>query len=316
MINMLEFTYYNTEKIADLKDFFTVSFVLIDDVYNEIIPTAIKNRRNISESKLSDSEIITISLVGEALTIDSENAWFNFVKKNYKDLFPDICDRSRFNRTKRNLYKIILEIQKYFSNLPIFKDDDIRIIDSMPIPVCKFGRAYFSKLFKDIATYGHCASKKETYFGLKLHALVTTNGFITNFILTAANIDDRDAVFDLIETNNSIKIIGDKGYINNDLKISLAKEKEILLFSLKRKNSKFKFEKQFRNALSKTRRRVETSFSQLAEQFNINRVRAKSKWGLMIRIVLKILAHNLSFIINILIGNIFNVGQIKNLVFG
>ena len=135
---MLEFTYYNTENIDNLKDFFTVSFVLIDDVYNEIIPNSIKNRRNISESKLSDSEIITISLVGEALTIDSEKAWFYFVKKNYKDLFPDICDRTRFNRTKRNLYKIILEIQKYFSNLPIFKDDDIRIIDSMPIPVCKF----------------------------------------------------------------------------------------------------------------------------------------------------------------------------------
>ena len=31
---MLEFTYYNTEKIDDLKDLFTVVFVLIDDVYN------------------------------------------------------------------------------------------------------------------------------------------------------------------------------------------------------------------------------------------------------------------------------------------
>ena len=316
MIKMLEFTYYNTENIDNLKDFFTVSFVLIDDVYNEIIPNSIKNRRNISESKLSDSEIITISLVGEALTIDSEKAWFYFVKKNYKDLFPDICDRTRFNRTKRNLYKIILEIQKYFSNLPIFKDDDIRIIDSMPIPVCKFGRAYFSKLFKDISTYGYCASKKETYFGLKLHALVTTNGFITNFILTAANVDDRDAVFDLIELNDCIKILADKGYVSNDLKSALAKEKEILLISLKRKNSKFQFEKQLRNVLSKTRRRVETSFSQLSEQFNINRVIAKSKWGLMIRIVLKILAHNLSFMINIIIGNIINVAQIKHLVFG
>lgn len=39
---MLEFTYYNTEKIYDLKDFFTVVFVLIDDVYNEIIPSKIK----------------------------------------------------------------------------------------------------------------------------------------------------------------------------------------------------------------------------------------------------------------------------------
>jgi len=71
---MLEFTYYNTENIDNLKDFFIVSFVLIDDVYNEIIPTSITNRRNIFKSKLSDSEIITISLVGEALTIDSEKA--------------------------------------------------------------------------------------------------------------------------------------------------------------------------------------------------------------------------------------------------
>ncbi|MDU1404073.1 MAG: IS982 family transposase, partial [Clostridium sp.] len=102
MIEMLEFTYYNTEKIDNLKDFFTVVFVLIDDVYNEIIPCEIKNRRNISDSKLSDSEIISISIVGEAITVDSEKAWFYFVKKNFKDLFPNICDRTRFNRTKRN----------------------------------------------------------------------------------------------------------------------------------------------------------------------------------------------------------------------
>ena len=106
---MLEFTYYNTEKIDNLKDFSTVSFVLIDDVYNEIVPSSIKNRRNILESKLSDSEIITISIV-EALIIDSEKAWFYFVKNNLRDLFPNICDRTRFNKTKRNLYKVILEI--------------------------------------------------------------------------------------------------------------------------------------------------------------------------------------------------------------
>lgn len=60
MIEILEFTYYNTEKIDDLKESFTVVFVLIDDAYNEIIPCEIKNRRNISDSKLSDSEIISM----------------------------------------------------------------------------------------------------------------------------------------------------------------------------------------------------------------------------------------------------------------
>ena len=312
---MLEFTYYNTEKIYNLKDFFTVVFVLIDDVYNEIIPSNIKNRRNISDSKLSDSEIISISIVGEAITIDSEKAWFFFVKKNFKDLFPNIGDRTRFNRTKRNLFMVIKEIQKYFSNLPMFLNDDIRIIDSMPIPVCKFARSYFNKSFKDISSYGYCASKKETYFGLKLHALITTSGFITDFFLTSANVDDRAAVHELIEEKQLIKIIADKGYVDETLKEQLKKEKDILLISLKRKNSKNPLEKQLRNTLSKTRRRVETSFSQLAEQFNINKVLAKSKWGLMLRITLKILAHNILFIINNILKN-NKVAQIKQLVFG
>ena len=312
---MLEFTYYNTEKINDLKDLFTIIFVLVDDVYNEIIPSNIKNRRNISDSKLSDSEIISISIVGEAITIDSEKAWFFFVKKNFKDLFPNIGDRTRFNRTKRNLFMVIKEIQKYFSNLPMFLNDDIRIIDSMPIPVCKFARSYFNKSFKDISSYGYCASKKETYFGLKLHALITTSGFITDFFLTSANVDDRAAVHELIEEKQLIKIIADKGYVDETLKKQLKKEKDILLISLKRKNSKNPLEKQLRNTLSKTRRRVETSFSQLAEQFNINKVLAKSKWGLMLRITLKILAHNILFIINNILKN-NKVAQIKQLVFG
>ncbi len=197
---MLELTYYNTEKIDDLKDFFTVIFVLIDDVYNKIIPYEIKNRRNISDSKLSDSEIISISIVGEAITVDSEKAWFYFVKKNFKDLFPNICDRTRFNRTKRNLYSTIKEMQKYFSKLPMFANDNIRIIDSIPVQVCKFARAYFSKCLK-----------KEKYFRLKLHALVTVDGFVSDFFLTHAGIDDRKAVFELTENNHSIKIIADKG---------------------------------------------------------------------------------------------------------
>ncbi len=39
---------------------------------------------------LSDSEIITISIVGELLTIDSEKAWHNFCSKNLGDKFPTI----------------------------------------------------------------------------------------------------------------------------------------------------------------------------------------------------------------------------------
>nr|WP_158534775.1 hypothetical protein [Romboutsia maritimum] len=54
----------------------------------------------------------------------------------------------------------------------------------------------------------------------------------------------------------------------------------------------------------KIRRRIETSFSQLSEQFNINQVLPKTLRGLHTRIALKIL------------GNEDSVGKIKYLIFG
>lgn len=82
---------------------------------------------------------------------------------------------------------------------------------------------------KDITSYGYCASKKESYFGLKLHALVTVDGFISDFFLTPAGIDYRTAIFELTENKQSIKIIADKGYNDNTLKNQLEIEKDIFI---------------------------------------------------------------------------------------
>lgn len=100
---MLEFNKYFIKEITDLKDFITVIYILIDDIYQDTTPAHIKERRNIKDAILSYSEIITISIVGELLTIDSEKSWVRFCRKNITDLFPKFCSRTRFNRTRRAL---------------------------------------------------------------------------------------------------------------------------------------------------------------------------------------------------------------------
>ena len=87
--------------------------------------------------------------------------------------------------------------------------NNIRVIDSMPIPVCEFGRAHFNKCFKGEASYEY-ALQKETYFGFKFHALTTVDGFLTDYVKTPANIDGRNAVWDLCDKYRSISIIGIK----------------------------------------------------------------------------------------------------------
>lgn len=312
---MLEFKYYSVQEIQNLKDFFLVSYVIIDDIYHKIIPDHIRFRRNYSESKLSDSEIITIAIVGEIHGISSEKAWFNYICKNFKDLFPNLGHRTRFNRTRRNLESVINAIRKEIGNYLGYNQSDIYIVDSMPIPVCGFGRAHFSKRFRDISSYGYCASKKETYYGLKLHAVVNLEGYLVDFELTAANVDDRAILWELLSDAYQPIVLGDKGYIGDTFAQELKTEKGITLLALKRNNSKNPYPKDLRNWISKHRRRIETTFSQLAEQFHINEVLANSLSGLKARIQSKILGHNISYFMNKCLGK-STTGRIKHLIFG
>jgi hypothetical protein len=192
---------YSIKEIENLKDFVTVTYVIIDDIYHKVTPTHITNRCNINTSVKNNSKMITIGIVRELPTIESEKAWLDFCKKNMRDLFPRFCDRTRFNQTRRNLHAVIEEIRKELSNLTDYAKQPYRIVDSIPIPVCKFGRAMSRKTFKGYgATYSNCPSKEETYLGYKLHMLATLDGFVIDFVITPANIDNREGIWNLISS--------------------------------------------------------------------------------------------------------------------
>ena len=103
---MLKFQDDYSIQIENMEDLILISYVMIDELYKQYAPQEVTKRKNVSKVKLSDSEIITISICGELAGIDSENGWYNFVKKNYRYLFPDLCCRSKFNRKRRNLLQV------------------------------------------------------------------------------------------------------------------------------------------------------------------------------------------------------------------
>ena len=312
---MLKFQTNYTTTIQNFEDFILVVFVLIDDLYQTYAPVSVTQRRNVEQAKLSDSEIITISICGELFGIDSEKAWFSFVKKNYKHLFLKIGSRSRFNRTRRALLPMTELLREKLLSECSMSYSQYFIIDSFPLKVCKFGRAHFCKTFRwDGADYGKCPSKKETYFGYKVHAMITLEGFITTFEITPASVDDREGLRDLTDGLSDITILGDKGYVGEHL-LEEQKEQGICLMSLKRSNSKRNWPNSVKQLIFRLRRRVETVFSQLSEQLNAERVLAKSFQGLCTRLVNKILAHNLCMVIQLLFGNTLELGQIKQLIF-
>ena len=103
---MLKFQDNYTTLLATFEDFILLVYTIIDDLYQQVVPTSVSKRRNVNTAKLSDPEMIPLSICGELLGIASENAWYSFVKRNYRHLFPNLCCRTRFNRTRRNLLQV------------------------------------------------------------------------------------------------------------------------------------------------------------------------------------------------------------------
>jgi hypothetical protein len=317
VIELLEFDkeQYSTN-IKDLKDFIASVFVIISDLYAKVTPTSIKERKNVYRLKMSDEEIITIATVGELMGIDSETAWYNFCIRNLSDLFPAFCDRTRFNRIRRNLQSVINEIRKEINRM--VQPSEIQIIDSLPLPVCKFGRAAFHKTFRRYgASFGRCPSKKETYLGYKLHLLCNSDGYPYDFLITPANIDDRVPVIELLESQNQLMeyLLADKGYTGVDFRRNVEEKIGIAIYPLPKKGDcQPECEKSLRQLIFKKRRRIETTGSQLTDQLNLQRVRAKSLWGLITRLFSKFLAFDVAYLINVLNGNNHPI-KIKSLIF-
>ena len=303
----MKFQDNHTTIIATFEDFIATVYVLIDDLYTQDAADSVCKRRNILDAKLSDSEIITLGICGELVGIDSENAWFSFIKKNYRNLFPKLCSRTRFNRTRRATELIRQKLLAVFA-IPCSR---YFVIDSFPLAVCKFGRARYCQSFRqDGADYGKCPLKKETCFGYKVHALITLEGFITAFEITPASTDDREELRDLIMQQQPLTILGDKGYVGEALSGEM-REQGTCLTALKRSNSKTNWPRPVRELIFRLRRRVETVFSQLNEQLNAERVRAKSFQGLYTRLVNKILAYNLCLALNYLLNENCEMGKIS-----
>jgi len=193
--------------------------------------------------------------------------------------------------------------------------DSYRIIDSIPILICKYCRAKRNQVqvFAGEADFGVCESKEEKFYGFKLHFLCSLEGVPTDFTIASANHHDVKLVWDLVDPYQNLVLIGDKGYISQNLEEELRELRNILLVTAKRKNQKVQNPGGLDRLITKTRRIIETVAGQMTGQFNLSRNLAKSMWGLITRIISKITSYTLGIYLNRLFN--FPPLNVKELIF-
>lgn len=237
--------------------------------------------------KLKDLELISLALTAKFMGIDSENHLFRQIPKTIKCKI----ERSVYNRRKRRLANSIndlrMKIAKSFNEFEKFF-----IIDSMPVEVCKLSRSSTSKICKDVdycyPNRGFCASQQMHFYGYKLHAVCSVNGVFQSIDLSPASVHDIHYLKDIKEQLSDCTLLGDKGYLSAEIQIDLFNYANIELETPKRMNQK-DYKPQF-YLFKKQRKRIETLFSQLCDQFMIRRNYAKTFEGFKTRLLSKITA--------------------------
>ena len=286
-----------------LDDLFCLVYCTVDDYYTALVGAQSTLRRSPNGNPLfTDAEVITIALVGELSSYNSERAWWRHVHKNYRHLFPHLCCRTRYGRRLRRLKLVMERIrQQLLYQLDVFCDRT-RLVDSFPLRLLRLPRLSGSSCpFEYAASTGYCPSLKEYYYGFKFHLLTDVRGIPVAFVLTPAFPHDSKGLpqllNELIELQMypcTLVIIGDKAYIGKDYARQLQESYGIELLAIQPKRDKDLPETAANQMFKKIRKIIETTNSIMTTTLNANWTYCRSIQGLLTKIVSKMMACNLA----------------------
>lgn len=291
--------------MRDLTDYITteswdnialIIYVCVDDAYQALITRFGPLRHRGPAPAVSDSEVITCTLLCELFFEGDEHRFCHFLSQYMRHLFPRQLERSQFNRRRRALTAMIELIRRLWRDKLLAISEDIRLIDSAPVPVCTYARSNRCRTVQGAEYCGRIAAKQAKFFGFRLHATTTPDQLIDEWCLAPASVHDIKVAAELLADEAQLTVIGDAAYTGAEFEADLWQDAMVLLLPLRRSNQRRQWKPQVRRLLIRARMRVETAFSQLTVAFGFGLTGGRSLIGIVNRVASKILAHTFSFL--------------------
>jgi len=248
---------------------------------------------------LSDSEVLTLEVVGAFLKLPEDQGIYDYFRRHYAHFFPALpkVHRTTFVRQAANLWK--LKELVWQALLEQEAEPEYVIVDSLPLPVCRFARAPYCERFRGEAAFGKDWVARQTFYGFRLHALVDPNGLIQSVCLAPADEAEGDALEEMTD-GKAGRVLGDRNYWEPQRQARLRERGIRVIAPYKHKTRDPNPD--WSRALSPLRYRIETVFGQLTDRYQVKRVWAKKRWQLISRLLRCVLSHTLMFLINRSLG--------------
>ncbi len=199
------------------KDKVTDIFYLADEFCQEFsksFETYLIGNKPKKAPRMSDSEVITILVLFHFGCFRNFKHFYKYyIQAHLNKEFPKTVSYNRFIELS---HKVCMPMTLFLKTCCLGTCTGISFVDSTPVRVCKNKRISTNKVFEGIATTGK--STMGWFYGFKLHLIINDKGEILNFVITQANIDDREPLKNQKFVKKiKGKLYADKGYLGEKL---------------------------------------------------------------------------------------------------
>jgi hypothetical protein len=279
---------------VDLESFTIAVLCLVEDLLAEMRqdPGWRRIRRRGPAPVLAESEVLTMAVVGEFLGHDRDVAIYQYFRRDHPDWFPALgrVHRTTFARQAANLWPVTERLWGLLLDR-VPHDPTLSLVDSVPMPVCRFGRAWGCQRFRGQAAFGRDVGSRATIYGFRDHLRVCWPGVVVALQVAPANVHDRDLVPDLVASAQG-DVLGDRNDWNPTLSAALEPAGIHLRAPFKKRASDPDSARS--RVLGRVRWRIETVAAQFVARYHLKRVWARDAWHLTSRLLRKVLSHTLA----------------------
>jgi hypothetical protein len=259
---------------------------------------------------LSDSECLTLDLVGHYLGYGTQKQLYEQLRDRFGTWFPGLRDRVAFTRQSANLWQAKTWMHQHLVTLLHGHQAPRQVIDTLPVPICKVARRFRRRIFRTQGvlegpppTKGYCAAKDEDYFGFKGGVRLTDYGLIVHAPLVQAYGHDSTCRDDLLAgVHPATQVLGDAAFLDLERQQELNDTYQLRLLTPLRANMRPTPARQpfiLPKTAARIRRLIETVYAQLVERFKVHALKVRDPWHLHNLWTTKILAHSVCVLLNV-----------------
>ena len=146
-------------------------------IYNIFFDDILKSMsyKEPTNRKITDAEVITVILFAAGYFGGNIETGIGFVRST--GMMLKMLSKSRFNRRMHRTVELLTELFLYTGEaIKSLNISSTYCIDSFPVAVCHNIRIPRCRTVQGKEHRGYCASKREYFFGFKVHVAVTSEG--------------------------------------------------------------------------------------------------------------------------------------------